>query len=166
VHWLYQFFVLTTDRILLPKDHSFLSLQLLTFSALDQNSSSCNITIVHLVVLGWIDQSDFVWLSSRENSHNVCTGPIPISSEAVCAIHPNHYSISQGVVLATGLSNLQEVQVWTGKTVRFCSRPIQNTELPCLCGVSTWTGYKPVVFWPGLSYSRASFSSTHNFGSN
>ena len=70
------------------------------------------------------------------------------------------------VVLATGQGNPPVVQVLTGGSVWFGSRPIQITELRCLGGVVTQTGHKPAVFWPGLSCCRASFSQTQNVGSN
>jgi hypothetical protein len=65
-----------------------------------------------------------------------------------------------GVVLATGLGNPPAVWVWTGKMVRFGSKPVQKPDPLCLGGVVTRTGHKPAVFWPGLSYCRASFSRT------
>jgi hypothetical protein len=70
------------------------------------------------------------------------------------------------IVLAKGSGNLPGVTVWTGKTVWFSSRPVQNTDLQFLGGVVTWTGHKPAVFLPGLSYSRASFLKTQNLGNN
>jgi len=69
-------------------------------------------------------------------------------------------------VLATAPGNQPAVWVWTGKTIRFGSSPVQQSELLCVSWFDTLTGHKPTVVWPGLSYSRASFSRTQNFASN
>jgi hypothetical protein len=50
------------------------------------------------------------------------------------------------VVLATGPGNPLAVRFFAGGSVRFGSKPGQESELRCLGGVGTWTGYKPTVF--------------------
>jgi len=62
------------------------------------------------------------------------------------------------IVLATGLGNPPAVRVWTGYTVRFCPKTVQQPDLLSLGGVGTQTGLKPAEFWPRLSDSRVSFS--------
>ena len=61
------------------------------------------------------------------------------------------------VVSAMGPENRAAVWVWTGKMVQSGSRPSQKLHLPGLGGVITQTGQKPMVFWPGCTWTVVSY---------
>ena len=71
-----------------------------------------------------------------------------------------------GLVLAMGPGTPPAVQVWTGISVRFSSRPGQEPDLLCLGRVVTQIGHKPVVLWPGCTPTAGPYYSSCNFGSN
>jgi hypothetical protein len=50
------------------------------------------------------------------------------------------------------------IRVWTGKIIRFGSRPIRRNTVLCVRGVDNWTRYPVAVILSGLSFNRASFS--------
>jgi hypothetical protein len=62
------------------------------------------------------------------------------------------------VALPTDLGNLPVIRVWTGKIIRFGSRPIRRNKLLCVGGVHNWTRYSVAVILSSLSFNRASFS--------
>jgi len=66
------------------------------------------------------------------------------------------------VVLATGLGNRPAVRVWTGKTVRFGSRPVQNHDWELLGGPNPYPypltrGFRRVWLDPSVPVSGSPF---------
>jgi hypothetical protein len=108
-----------------------------------------------------MDESRAVATPLAMRIHRVC----PTKKPAI-QLYTNSSLEGWCTMVALGQGNPPAVRDWTWQTIWFESTPMQTTEPHCLGRVSTRTGLKPTLFWPGLTYCRASFSLTQYFRCN